>query len=55
MLYNLVVIWLVLSIICTVILFIKYYRENLYGKTTRITCPKCGYKNIIRLFRKDGK
>lgn len=52
MLYELVVIWVILSIIVTIILGIKYYREEKYSKTSSIRCPKCGYKGTIRTFKK---
>ena len=52
MLYELVVIWVILSIIITIILGIKYYREEKYSKTSCIRCPKCGYKAMIRMFKK---
>lgn len=52
MLQNLLLIWIVLSIVITIILGIKYYREEKYSKTCSIRCPKCGYKGTIRTFKK---
>ena len=52
MLYDLVVAWLVLNIVITFILGIKYFRERKYEQSTRFICPRCGYKNFIRFFKK---
>lgn len=52
MLYDLVIVWLVLNIVITFILGIKYFRERRYDKSTRLTCPHCGYNSSIRSFKK---
>lgn len=52
MLYELLVIWLILNIIFTILLGIKYYKEKKYTTTTKLTCPKCGFKSTLRSFKK---
>lgn len=52
MLYDLVIVWLLLNIVITLILGIKYYREKKYNQSTRLTCPHCGYRGSILSFKK---